>query len=180
MNRSRSLTVLLALCFVGLAPNAASAAYGDLDADFGVGGKVRGLALSEPSEIQIQPDRKILVGGRMTSNLGAYSGRIARLGRSGELDNSFGTGGYVAIPGGGLLFDMDLLDDGRIAALVSDNKIVVFRTDGSLDAGFGTGGVLSFGNAPTSMKAASIAPQSGAKILVSGGSEQKVTTSLLG
>lgn len=166
MNRSRVLTIALALLLVCLVPQSASAAYGDLDASFGVNGRVSDLRFAPPVAVEIQPDRKIVIAGSTPSKY--EKGRIARLLRSGAPDKTFGTDGYVALPEDGFAFDAKLLGDGRIAVLSSKNRIVVFRADGSLDTAFGHGGVLEFGDQPTSFKAASIETQLGSKILVSG------------
>lgn len=163
MNRSRSLTIVLALVIMCLVPQAASAGYGDLDADFGTGGKVGDLRISNPTSLLIQQDRKILVAGGSP-----YAGLIARLNRDGSLDKTFGVDGFFSIPGGGAVYDMDLLDDQRIATVRDGNRIIVLDSNGKLDPGFGIGGVLDFGTAESSFKVTAIATQSGSRLLVSG------------
>src|SRR6476659_7649257 len=102
MKRSRSLTVVLALALTCLAPQAASAAYGDLDADFGSAGRVSSLRIANPSAVEALPDRKIGIAGGVPSNYSA--GRIARLLRNGALDTSFGVDGYLSIPGNATIY----------------------------------------------------------------------------
>ncbi|MGH2958243.1 MAG: hypothetical protein ACRDKE_01445, partial [Solirubrobacterales bacterium] len=169
MNRSRLLTVVLALALTCLVPQVASAGYGDLDADFGSAGKIGSLRIANPSAVETLPDRKVVIAGGVPSNYAA--GRIARLLRNGALDTSFGTEGYVSIPGNATIHDTALLKDERIAVVTSGNKIMVFRSNGSLDSGFASGGVLEFGDTPTTFKVASIAAQGNSKLLVSGSYE---------
>ena len=62
------------------------------------------------------------------------------------LDPSFGTGGKVTdgltdLRYGGV-FDLALQSDGKIVAVGGRNKLARYNADGSLDGGFGTGGVV--------------------------------------
>ena len=169
MNRSRSLTILLALLLMCLAPQAASAAsaeYGSLDADFGSGGTVGDVRVANPTALVIQQDRKILIAGGSPS--APYAGVIARVNRDGTPDKSFGVDGFVSTPGGGPVYDMKLLGDQRIATVREGSRVMVFNPDGKLDAGFGTGGVLDFGTSEADFKVASIGAQAGSKLLISG------------
>jgi uncharacterized delta-60 repeat protein len=164
MNRSRLLTLVLALALTCIAPQAASAAYGDLDADFGSAGRLNGLAIANPIAVEIQSDRKIVIAGGLPSNFTA--GRIARLLPNGALDKTFGASGFVDT-GNETIRDIALLADRRIA-ITGGNKIKIYRADGTLDSGFDSDGILDFGFTPTSLRVASIAAQGDSKLLVSG------------
>ena len=144
----------------------ANAAPGDLDATFGVGGRVttdfalNGGSDDDGEDAVLQPDGKIVVAG--TSFFAASGGgsgqnfTMARYNPNGSLDTSFGTGGKVASEVGGTI------SRGRAVALQPDGKIVVagltwvgvisnfwdwalarYNADGSLDVTFGTGGVVT-------------------------------------
>ena len=100
-----------------------------------------------------QPDGKLVVAGRRTL---ARSSQFAvlRLLTDGTLDTSFGTGGTVITE-----FPDGRSADARALALQADGKIVVvgfsvlndasdlalarYQTNGSLDTGFGTGGLVT-------------------------------------
>lgn len=166
MDRSRSLPIILVVLVACLAPQTASAAYGDLDADFGVGGKLGDVGVSRPTAVKIQQDRKILVFGSSPSE--PAKSRVVRLNRNGERDKTFGSDGFASLPASDWDYNMRLLEDGRIAVVAGGNRIVVLRPDGSPDTGFDADGVLAFGDTPTSLTVTSIAPQRGGKILVSG------------
>lgn len=86
------------------------------------------------NSIIIQPDGKILIGGRV----GAFGG-VVRLNIDGTPDGNFGNGGLAA---------QRLIVDGTDLALQNDGKIITvgnggmvrFNSDGSLDTGFGNSG----------------------------------------
>lgn len=128
---------------------------GTLDASFGTGGIVKtdlGGTADQASAVLVLPDGKIVVAGTIgQGNL--YDLFVARFLADGNLDTSFGTGGK-AVADLGSSFDY-----ANAAALQPDGKIVVagfkavgfgldfgmarFQADGTLDAGFGTGGVVT-------------------------------------
>ena len=86
---------------VGLNDNFALARYnsnGTLDASFGTGGKVTTDFLSSSDEgksILIQPDGKIILGGKTVDNL-TNKFALVRYNVNGSLDSTFGTGGKVS------------------------------------------------------------------------------------
>jgi competence ComEA-like helix-hairpin-helix protein len=133
---------------------------GSLDLTFGTNGHVitdlvgfYGIGL----DIALQPDGKILVSG--------FGGEVinialARYHSDGSLDTEFGTNGIV-------LTHISGEDYGRTVSVQSDGKILVtgqtfvlskgynfvlvrYSTDGSRDASFGTGGIVSTGFGPIS------------------------------
>ncbi|HMH54581.1 MAG TPA: hypothetical protein VK548_30375 [Candidatus Acidoferrum sp.] len=165
----------------------AAAAPGDLDPTFGTGGTVvTDLGGADyPAAVALQPDGKIviagtrLVGPRGTSRFGIV---LFRYRSDGTLDATFGTGGFVVTE----------LGDGTIAwvtgvALQSDGKILVtggaglisgafqgfvvarYHSDGTLDATFGSGGlvVTGFGQGHFA-SAAALALQADGRIVVAG------------
>ncbi|MBK8339983.1 MAG: delta-60 repeat domain-containing protein [Flavobacteriales bacterium] len=123
-------------CTIGLL----SAQEGSIDPVFdpgtGANAKITDLAL--------QPDGKILIGGEFTSYSGTPRDRIARLDPNGGLDMSFD-------PGSGAndwVLDVAVQPDGKIRSAgiftsyngVSRNRIARLNTDGSLDETFIVGG----------------------------------------
>lgn len=127
---------------------------GTLDNSFGTGGIVVQQFGSNTSRAQcvvIQPDGKILVGGY--GNVGvAGSAIIARFNTDGSLDASFGTAGVAAVgTNDGLAgYAMALQTDGKVvmtgqsgAAFSSQVFALRLNADGTLDTGFGTGGIVT-------------------------------------
>ncbi|MEO7319254.1 MAG: choice-of-anchor D domain-containing protein, partial [Chthoniobacteraceae bacterium] len=126
---------------------------GSLDSSFGTGGIVTtliGSIYDYGNSVAVQSDGKILVGGASSSGTNNYDFALARYMTDGTLDSSFGTGGIVTTPIGG--------DDfGQSVAVQSSGKILVagysrvgsafalarYNSDGSLDNGFGTGGIVT-------------------------------------
>ncbi len=153
-------------------------ADGSLDTSFGTGGLVTtnfGGSESQGFAVALQKDGKIVVAG-ISGDPTDFA--VARYNRDGSLDASFGTGGLVTTDFGG--------DDvGLAVALQKDGKIVVagrggptpdfavarYNTDGSLDASFGTGGLVTtnFG-VLSSDSGRAIAIQKDGKIVVTGDS----------
>ncbi|MBT6484795.1 MAG: hypothetical protein HOK71_08995, partial [Planctomycetaceae bacterium] len=130
-------------------------ANGTLDAGFGTAGVViTNLGASEFSEaVAVQTDGKIVVAGYQ--EVGAVDNDIAlvRYNADGTLDAGFGTAGAVITDLGGSndrAFDMVLQADGKIIVAgpsngsgTNDFAVVRYNTDGTLDAGFGTAGVVT-------------------------------------
>jgi uncharacterized delta-60 repeat protein len=128
-------------------------ATGQPDSGFGTGGSVTttfaGLSLVSAMDVALQPDGKIVAAGGGGSYFGA-----ARYDAAGRLDPSFGSGGPVAV-------NLAVHSGPIRLALQSDGKVVLagtrngtsggfstdfvvarFNADGSLDAGFGSGGMV--------------------------------------
>lgn len=119
---------------------------GALDATFGSGGKVDIAFLFIARDMTLQSDGMIVVAGSMD---GQDFG-LVRYTAAGELDTSFGSGGWVRT-------EIGSADEGRCVAVQSDGQIVVagysfnsntgwdfalvrYTATGALDASFGNGG----------------------------------------
>ncbi|MCA1624575.1 MAG: FG-GAP-like repeat-containing protein [Acidobacteria bacterium] len=153
-----SLTAALLLVF--FLSTTFYAAPGDLDTTFGSGGKVITPiteGLDYPTRVRIQPDGKIVTVG-FNDGYGFYSpvSFLVRHNADGTVDNSFGTNGLVivtSISGYDIPFtDFVILPDGKF--LVTGNRyilssetasLVIYRytANGTLDASFGTNGVIT-------------------------------------
>lgn len=115
------------------------------------------------TRVLLQPDGRIVLAGTATTLYTASSDdsamALVRLNADGSLDSGFGSGGRAVA-------EFAQLDFGQAAALQPDGRIVVagrvsqnrgdvsrfgvarFNTDGSLDAGFGSGGTLYIADLP--------------------------------
>jgi len=137
---------------------------GTLDTTFGTGGKVTtgfvdtvfGPISGSAYSLLLQPDGKIVLAGY--ANLkGGESFALARYNANGTLDAGFGTGGKVSTdfdPSGqgsfAFAYSIALQQDGKIVAVGEstingqrDFALARYNSNGSLDAGFGTGGKLN-------------------------------------
>lgn len=146
-----------------LAAAAAHAANGDLDTSFGTNGVARidGIQPVYPA-VAVQPDGRIVVCDDIQGDGSGYDFYVVRFEPDGARDMTFGIGGAVAIPFDPLGFGLDLC---RAVAIEPDGHIVVagyrilddfpdpeldaiavarIDADGTLDAGFGEGGLLAF------------------------------------
>lgn len=135
------------------------AASGDLDPQFGTGGRLMLQIAADEREyinaIAIQPDGKIIAGGEI-GDFGADHNHalIVRLNPDGSLDPSFGTGGIMISANQIHLTDLVIQPDGKIltAATTSilgttfDFAVVRYESDGSLDASFGSNGYAANGS----------------------------------
>jgi len=128
---------------------------GGLDAAFGTGGKVvtafnNGNRSDEAQAVAVQGDGKILVAGSSDQGATGYDFALSRYNADGTLDASFGTGGRVITAfgnGADKVHAMLIQPDGKILMAGesgqgngTDFAIARYNADGSLDAGFGTGG----------------------------------------
>jgi uncharacterized delta-60 repeat protein len=180
---------VFALLAVGLlfAVGSAEGASGALDPSFGVSGMVTTSAgnASDATALLLQSDGKLVaVGESVESGSPSYEQlSLARYLPNGSLDSSFGSGGIVETtidPGG--------IDNGSwpAAALQPDGKIVVatshftppsgeafalvrYNPDGSLDTGFGTGGIVTTAVGDINCQALGVAIQPDGKIVAAGG-----------
>ncbi len=126
---------------------------GSLDSTFGTGGKqtvpIRDFGYA--IDIAQLPDGKLLVFGDGTTVADEpYASFAVRLNANGSLDNTFGTGGIVKVPGNGASGGL-LLANGKIIVASTwdpsagaessvEPSFVRLNADGSLDNTFGTGG----------------------------------------
>ena len=165
----------------GVFQGALRADAGDLDSKFGTGGRVVTDFGGEeaPSDLAIGPRGIIVVAGRTGP---PFSGDIllVRYGAGGGLDASFGDGGKVITDLGDdeVASAISLQADGKILVLgeatvfsgendfVSRDLILLrYDSDGALDEGFGTGGVVTVADFAS---AASVAVTRNGKIIVGG------------
>ncbi|HEX7273417.1 MAG TPA: choice-of-anchor Q domain-containing protein [Casimicrobiaceae bacterium] len=134
---------------------------GALDATFGSGG-VATFSISPVNDqgrsVAIQPDGKIVVGGRTRPTPGVLSSDlflVLRVDGTGALDPTFGTNGVATTriagtPGANIGRKLALQPDGKIVLVgnllnldgtaFAGCGIARFNGDGSIDAGFGNGG----------------------------------------
>ncbi len=155
LRRIFQFTILLS--FTGFA----FAAPGDLDPTFGTGGRVQVSVGSEALAYAavLQPDGKIIVGGKARTNRNYADFILARFNPDGNLDPTFGTGGVVStnlnITSAPRyeIHAIALQPDGKIVATGSvrttggslvSTGIVRYNPNGSLDTTFGSGGIIIF------------------------------------
>jgi uncharacterized delta-60 repeat protein len=157
MPRARlSLAIFAALVL----PAPAAAAPGDLDSSFSGDGWVRTLEVRSATnnylpegaeDIALQADGKIVAVGELEDGTSHWYFGLFRYLPSGELDASFGEGGWVDT-------DLGSFDFAHAVAVQPDGKIVVageadcryatcfalirYHPDGSLDQSFGGNGVV--------------------------------------
>ncbi len=156
------------------------AAAGGLDLTFGSGGKVTtdlGLAVTDTGQaVAIQPDGKIVVAGSGCAGAGPCQDiNVVRYNANGTLDASFGVGGKATAGLGASAFALSLQSDGKIVIAGNthgsniDFAVVRFNGNGSLDAAFGSGGVVTtdFFGGPDFVRGMAI--QADGKIIIAGG-----------
>jgi uncharacterized delta-60 repeat protein len=149
---------------------------GNLDPSFGVGGKVSTSFDGQGFGLVGQPDGKLIVAGNVFTG-GHDNFAVARYNIDGSLDASFGAGGEVSTsfgPNNDEAYSVTLQADGKIVVAGASDfsrhlALVRYDVDGSLDASFGSGGMLTttvpdgFGEAAKSVKI-----QPDGKIIVAG------------
>jgi uncharacterized delta-60 repeat protein len=152
---------------------------GSLDTSFGTGGKIPASMTSAwfSYGIVVEPDGKI-VASADNSSFG-----LARFDSSGHLDSSFGTGGRVATSFGGSvslqansLFsqpDGKLVVAGSVSSGHTDFALVRYNSDGSLDAGFGSGGKVTTDFSSGTDTAFSATIQADGKIVAAGSTDSR-------
>ena len=115
----------------------------------------------------LQPDGKVLIGGRFITVNGTTRGRIARLNSNGSLDTSFGNGlagAEFEVYSVALQADGKVLIGGDFTTVngTLQTRIARLNSDGTLDTGFGNG--LAGANSSVY----SVAVQSDGKVLIGG------------
>lgn len=120
----------------------------------------------------VLPDSKILAVGRSNERL-----FLARIGAGGDLDTSFGTGGFHIIDiaprsmGEAVTTDADgrILVAGYVEANgVRDTVVLRYTKNGELDTTFGQGGVVVAGEPGGNERAAAIVVRPNGRIVVAG------------
>jgi uncharacterized delta-60 repeat protein len=182
LRRTIAVTLVLAACSTLAIPGVASAAAGNLDRSFGDGGKVITditRANDAANDVAIQPNGKIVAVGRASTR--RYYGRFAvtRYRTNGHLDPAFGGDGLVTVDVAtreDAAAAVAIQTDGGIvavggAAVTARNRafaLVRLEPDGSRDAGFGVGGIVTSDLSPEDDGAADVAIQADQRIVVAG------------
>jgi uncharacterized delta-60 repeat protein len=146
--RCRKVALTVAACLLSSFPTLpVRAAAGDLDLTFGSGGRVVTDFGGDDfvASVAVQPDGKIVALGQSGGQFA-----LARYNTDGSLDPGFGAGGKLttAVTGFGLGLAVTLQPDGKIVGAGAgegagqDFAVVRYNADGSLDNGFGSGGIV--------------------------------------
>ncbi len=155
--RQATAIALVALLVLSSLTGLVQAADGDLDPTFDSDGKVTTDAFgigSFANALAIQADGRIVVAGIAFSSMTEGDFGLARYNSDGSLDNTFGTGGLVttdffggtsnaaaiAIQGDGQIV---VAGYAQLTAGEQDFALARYHTDGSLDATFGAGGLVT-------------------------------------
>ncbi|MES9950937.1 MAG: Ig-like domain-containing protein, partial [Candidatus Thiodiazotropha sp.] len=145
-------------------------ADGTLDSSFGTNGITlfdhSGATTDQGRKIELQSDGSILVASAYFN--GSWQGDIRRFDSNGAADTSFGSSGSISFnvnAGSDLIVNPD---DSFVVTMTSSNFILTkWTADGTLDTGFGSGGVATLDMGGTEV-ATEIARQSDGKYVVSG------------
>jgi uncharacterized delta-60 repeat protein len=153
---------------------------GSLDQSFGVGG-VSNVAIGSTSianAVVIQSDGKIVLAGTALGTHNEFA--AARLNPDGTLDHSFGSAGTVTVPSyTGSAWGLGLQSNGQLVLAgqtdYSNSSVsgaqqfmaVRLNPDGSMDAGFGQGGVVTVPIGSTAL-GYGVAVQGDGKLILAG------------
>jgi uncharacterized delta-60 repeat protein len=184
---SPAVTTLAATLALGcwLVAQPAHAADGDLDPGFGHGGQMltdfhRSTDIAHG--VAMQADGKIVVVGTTYTN-NDFSNEdfaIARYNADGTLDDAFGVKGRVTLDFPGLAAvasSVVVQRDGKIVVaggafplftFLGDFKVVRFNRNGTLDASFGTGGIVTSSFPGQGSFASAVALQADGRIIAAG------------
>jgi uncharacterized delta-60 repeat protein len=159
---------------------------GSLDTTFGESGKVTttiGSGNSQALALGIQSGGKIVAAGRSYSSTGSKNDfALVRYNADGSLDTGFGTGGIVTTSIGSgydsahaLVIQSDGTPDFKIVVAGSSSNgskynfaLARYNANGTLDTGFGTGGVVTTALGSNWDAAYGLGIQSDGKILAAG------------
>jgi uncharacterized delta-60 repeat protein len=143
---------------------------GDLDASFGVGGRVTTPERERDAPVTqsfvLQSDGKVLLGRRS----------LIRFNANGSLDTGFGSRGQVSLSGWAAS-GLAIQSDGRIVAVGAGSggriRVKRYKRNGAIDASFGRGGMtttyLGAKGIDAKGNANSVGLQSDGRIVVAGG-----------
>lgn len=154
---------------------------GSLDSTFSTDGKVKtdmeGFD-DEAKSVIIQSDGKIVVVGNSYNSFNFISSHLVCYDSTGNLDNTFGTGGIVTNNGMAVGYEANsvaLQSDGKIVVAgigkinLGDFAIVRYNTNGSVDSNFDSDGMVTTDIIGSSADMGySVAIQSDDKIVVAG------------
>jgi uncharacterized delta-60 repeat protein len=143
---------------------------GSLDTTFNTGANPGTNGTSEVVwTVGLQPNGKIIVGGRFSQIRGVTQNNLARLNTDGSVDTTFNIGANIGTSGE--VWAVGLQPDGRIvigglfgqARGVTQNNLARLNADGSLDTTFNTGGTVG-----TDSYVLTVVGQPDGKILIGG------------
>jgi uncharacterized delta-60 repeat protein len=156
----RTTAVIGALLGCATVAPAAAGSPGDLDSSFSGDGWVRTLEVRSADnnylprvaeDVAVQPDGRIVAVGELIDGRSNWYFGAFRYLPNGELDPSFGEGGWVDTDFGSFEFPHAVTvqpDGGILVAGEGDCRYAMcfvltrYRPDGSLDPGFGEGGIV--------------------------------------
>jgi uncharacterized delta-60 repeat protein len=144
---------------------------GTLDPSFGAGGKVTTALGGQIRALAVQADGKLVAAGVAGSDFA-----LARYLPDGTLDAGFGTGGIVRTGFPGVFFAeahaLAVQADGKLVAAGSAGAaafaLARYNPDGTLDPGFGTGGIVTTAFGGFFNEANALVVQEGEKIVAAG------------
>jgi uncharacterized delta-60 repeat protein len=140
----------------------ARGAAGDVDLSFDPGSGVNGPIKA----VVVQPDGKVLIGGKFTTVNGLSRTNLARLNADGSGDSSFNAG--TAAAAWFNLYVLNLQADGKVLA-GHDTGISRFHSDGSLDTNFNASlNAVCSDEYGCYLNVSSIAVQTDGKVLIAG------------
>ncbi len=172
MYKNFTRIALITVCFFNL--NLEGSA-GTLDATFNPAGTPPGTvryAAGAGYALALQPDGKVIIAGSSGSN-----SALVRYTSAGALDPAFGAGGVVTTTVGtsARFYGVVVQPDGKIVAAgfatiggIDNFFVARYNTNGTLDASFGSGGIVTTLVGATSAQAYDLALQSDGKIVVAG------------
>jgi uncharacterized delta-60 repeat protein len=180
--RELGASALILTLFAGA--QMASAADGDLDPTFGIGGMVTtdiGRSTDIGNAVAVQADGKLVVVGTTYKN-NDFSGEdfaVTRYNTDGTLDLTFGRGGKVRTDFPGLAAvpsSVVIQPDGKIVVaggafplftFAGNFEVVRYNSNGLLDKSFGDGGIVTT-TFPEGSYASDVALQADGKIIAAG------------
>ena len=174
----RALCLALVLSVAIAVTGLGQAAPGDLDPSFGSGGFVTtdfGGRGDAALGVAIQADGRIVVAGNSSArDVFNIDFALARYNPDGTLDPAFGTGGTVLSDLGSTVDAADdvlIQPDGKIVAAGTSARsfgVARYTAAGTLDAGFGNGGVVTTGFGGSFDQAWGVTLQPDGKLVVVG------------
>jgi uncharacterized delta-60 repeat protein len=185
--------VVAPLSLIVLFTSPAFAADGDLDPNFGKGGKVFtsfGYPAQAGTAMALDPDGRIVVAGFTFDNTANVDFGVARYLPDGSIDTTFGSGGFVATDffgGEDLPRGVAIQPDGRIVVAGSatqgsnlDFALARYNADGTLDSSFDGDGRLTtdfFGPSGSGDIASAVSIQPDGNIVIAGSALVRYTPS---
>jgi uncharacterized delta-60 repeat protein len=160
-------------------------ADGSIDSTFGSGGRaVTDFGVLELGQAAaLQPDGKIVVAGRVASNLADSELGVARFNADGTPDASFGSAGKVRYSQWLDATSLALQPDGRLLLALAHSEagnlgfaVVRLEADGRVDANFGAGGLARLDIGPGQDAPLGLALQADGRIVVVGSSLNTATS----